>query len=154
MSTSNVDRPLRASIEVTAAPRDVWQVVSDLRRTGEWSTECSRAVPLGTVRRGAWMLGFNRRKRVRWATVSRIVEFDPEHEVAWRVLTNGSVWRYQLEAAEAGTRIIETRETPKGIGRFARFFTHAFLGGQHLHDDELETGMRRGLDQIKVIAEQ
>jgi hypothetical protein len=144
---------LRASIDIAARPADVWAVVSDLRRTGEWSPECSRVVPVGGVRAGGWLLGLNRRGPVRWATVSRIVHVDPAGEITWKVLTNGSVWTYRLEPAGTGTRLVETRETPRGVSGFARWFTERFLGGLCGHDDELEAGMAGGLERIRSIVE-
>jgi len=70
------------------------------------------------------------------------------------VLTNRSEWRYQLRPNGTGTSITHTRRTPRGEGRFAVWFTRAFLGGQALHDAELEQGMNRGLHRIKAIAEE
>lgn len=149
MVTQRLDRRLEASVEVDAPPEDVWRVVSDLERTGEWSPECSRVVLLGPLRQGALILGLNRRQRARWATLSRVTRLVPEREVAWKVLTNRSVWTYRLEPTDRGTRVVETRETPRGIGRFARAFTRVLLGGQVAHDDELEAGMARGLERIR-----
>ena len=153
MPKVRLDRSLRASVEVAAAPTDVWSVVSDVRRTGEWSPECSRVMCLGAVRRGAWMVGLNRRKRVRWPTLSRVISVDPGREIAWRTITNGAVWTYRLEPTGSGTRLAETRETPKGVSAFARGFTRVLLGGQRVHDDELEAGMQDGLTRIRSIAE-
>ena len=96
-------RPLAAAAEIAAPPRAVWQVVSDVRRTGQWSPECRRVVPLGPVRTGCWMFGINHRRRVWWVTLSRIGRFVPQQEIAWRVVTNGSVWSYRLSATPGGT---------------------------------------------------
>lgn len=145
-------RPLTASIEVAAPPEEVWRVVSDVRRTGEWSPECRRVVPLGPVRAGALLVGLNRRDRVGWATVSRVVSCVPGREIGWRVLTNRSEWRYAVEPADGGTRLTQTRRTPRGEGRFALWFTRRFLGGQAGHDDELERGMHDGLRTIAALA--
>jgi uncharacterized protein YndB with AHSA1/START domain len=150
--TEQLDRRLEASVEVDASPEEVWRVVSDLKRTGEWSPECSRVILLGRLRQGGWVLGLNRRQRVRWATLSRISELVPERVIAWKVLTNRSVWTYRLEPTSAGTRVVETRETPRGIGNFARAFTRVLLGGQVAHDDELEEGMAQGLGRIRDMA--
>jgi hypothetical protein len=146
-------QPLTASIEVAASPAKVWRVVSDVRRTGEWSPECSRVLPLGRLRVGALLLGLNHRKRVRWATLSRVITYLPDREIGWRVLTNRSEWRYQLRPGPLGTSITHTRRTPRGESRFALWFTRAFLGGQTCHDAELEHGMDQGLQRIKAIAE-
>ena len=49
--------------------------------------------------------------------------------------------------------MVETRETPTGVGRVARWFTRTFLGGQLSDDDELEAGVARERRQIKAIVE-
>lgn len=152
-TASEASRPLHAAVDIAAPAPAVWRVVSDVRRTGEWSPECRRVVPFGAVRDGCWLLGFNRRGAVRWATLSRVVRYQPDREISWRVVTNGAEWAYRLEATASGTRLTETRHAPGGIGRFARWFTGAFLGGQDGHDGELEHGMARGLERIKQIAE-
>jgi uncharacterized protein YndB with AHSA1/START domain len=144
---------LTAHIEVAAPPEEVWRVLSDVRRTGEWSPECRRVLPLGPVRAGALLVGLNRRDRARWATVSRVVSCVPGREIGWRVLTNRAEWRYLVEPAGSGTRLTQTRRTPRGEGRFALWFTRRFLGGQAGHDDELERGMQDGLRTIAALAE-
>jgi uncharacterized protein YndB with AHSA1/START domain len=146
-------RPLTATIEVAASPDQVWNVVSDVRRTGEWSPECSQVLPLGRLRAGALLVGVNRRNRVRWVTLSRVISFLPGQEIGWVVLTNRAEWRYRLQPTATGTLIVHTRRTPRGEGRFAVLFTRALLGGQAGHDDELEQGMNHGLQRIKAIVE-
>jgi hypothetical protein len=138
---------------ISATPRAVWALVSDVRRTGEWSPECVRVVPIGGSRRGSFLLGINRRAKVRWATVSRLNVYDPEHEIGWTVLTNRAEWRYLLEPSDTGTQLTETRRTPRGEGVFAVWFTKRLLGGQVPHDDELEAGMQTGLRRIKQLVE-
>lgn len=147
------ERNLQASIEIDAPPERVWQVVADVRRTGEWSPECRRVVPLGSVRKGTVLLGFNRRGKARWPTLSQIVRFEPGREIAWAVRTNRSVWSYRLEPTPNGTRVVESRETPRGIGRVAGWFTGLFLGGSETHDAELESGMASGLARVKALVE-
>jgi hypothetical protein len=107
--------------------------------------------PLGQIRKGALMLGRNRRGRVRWITLSRIDEYAPGVAIGWTVLTNRSQWRYELRPVAGGTAVKQTRLTPRGEGRFALWFTRVFLQGQAQHDDELEAGMLAGLQRIKAI---
>lgn len=146
-------RTLSATITIAAAPEATWRVVCDVRRTPEWSPECRRVIPLGSIRRGAWLLGINRRERVRWPALSRITSFDRGREIAWKVVTNGSIWTYYIAADKGGTTLSETRTTPSGVSAFARWFTRVFLGGQHDHDDELQAGMTAGLIRIKQLVE-
>jgi uncharacterized protein YndB with AHSA1/START domain len=146
-------QPLTASIDVAAPPAQVWSVLSDVRRTGEWSPECLRVLPLSRVRVGALLIGVNHRKRVRWVTLSRVINYWPDQEIGWVVLTNRSEWRYHLQPSGTGTSITHTRRTPRGESRFALVFTQALLGGQARHDAELEQGMHDGLRRIKAIVE-
>lgn len=146
-------RTLTAEVEIMASPARVWSVVSDVRRTREWSPECRRVVVFGAARPGAWFVGFNRRKAVVWATMCRLVELDEDRVVSWVVQTNRAVWSYRLEAVEGGTRLTETRDMPRGGSPFAMWFTRTFLGGQSDHDDELEVGMLGGLNVIKELVE-
>ena len=147
-------RPLTVSLDLAVAPRAVWAVVADVRRTGEWSPECMRVLPIGgPPRRGRFLLGLNRRANVRWATLSRVHVYEPEREIGWRVLTNRAEWTYRLEPHENGTRLTQTRRTPRGEGIFAVWFTKRLLGGQTSHDDELEAGMQNGLQEIKQLLE-
>ncbi len=141
-------RGLRASTDVGASPRDTWQTVGGVRRT-EWSPSACASFRSGGcgAEAGCWVL--NRRGRVRWATLSRVVRFEPE--IACSVATNRSVGAYQLEPVGSGTRLTETRQAPDGIGRGASAFTRLHLGGQRHQDDELETGMRQGLERIRAI---
>ena len=69
------------------------------------------------------------------------------------VLTNRAEWTYRLEPRKEGTRLTETRRTPRGESVFAVWFTKRLLGGQTLHDDELEAGMQKGLQHIKQLVE-
>ena len=43
---------LEADIEIDASPDQVWSVVSDLARMGEWSPECRKVVVFGAARKG------------------------------------------------------------------------------------------------------
>lgn len=141
-------RTLQADVEIAAAPEKVWRIVSDVRRTPEWSPECRRV-----LRFGERLIGFNRRGPLWWATLSRITRLAPGSEISWRVQTNRAVWTYRLEPTDGGTRLVETREMPEGSAPFASWFAGKFLGGQDGHDDELEAGMASGLERIKKLAE-
>ncbi|GAB2488045.1 SRPBCC family protein [Jatrophihabitans fulvus] len=151
--TSAEPRPLTATLDVAAPADALWAVVSDVGRTGEWSPECRAVTALGGVRRGGLLLGRNRRGGTRWVTLSRITEVEPGRAIGWTVLTNRSQWRYELQSLGPDTtRVVQTRRTPRGEGRFALWFTRRFLDGQATHDDELEAGMADGLRRIAELA--
>ena len=145
---------LEASVDIAAPPAAVWAVVSDLRRMGERSPECLAMRVLGAPRVGAYAIGLNRRRWVVWTTVSRIVRYEPQRAIAWRVLKNGAVWTYELRPAPQGTRLTERRELPPaGMHRFAALFARVLLGGAEGHDAELLEGMRATLLRIKATVE-
>jgi hypothetical protein len=148
-----VGAALDASIEIAATADEVWRVVRDVRRTGEWSPECRRVIPIGPVRRGCLLLGLNRHGGTRWATISRVTRCEAGREIAWRVLTNKSEWSHTIRANGAGCVLSSARRTPRGIGSFAGWFTSRYLGGQQAHDAELVAGMQTGLRRIKAIVE-
>jgi Polyketide cyclase / dehydrase and lipid transport len=146
---------LEADIEIEARPEQVWTVVSDLARMGEWSPECRKVIVFGSPREGAHLVGLNRRRWVAWPTNSRIVRYEPGRAIAWKVFTNRATWSYELEPTEGGgTRLIERRDMPpQGIAPFAGLFGKVFLGGVESHDAELQEGMRATLDRIKSEVE-
>lgn len=98
---------------LTDAPiDDVWAVVRDVTRVGEWSGECVgaewrdgaiAAVP------GARFRGRNRAGLFRWGRVCEVVTAEP-YELVWRTVPgalypDSTEWRIALEAVDTGTRI-------------------------------------------------
>lgn len=107
----------RATVEVDASPEEVYALVSDVRRMGEWSPETFRCHWLGRVRearRGARFVGWNRYRALRWPTVCRIEVARPGRELCFvtdlglRAMTR---WRYRFEPRPPG------REARRGVRR-------------------------------------
>jgi hypothetical protein len=100
-------------------------------------------------------VGLNRRRWAVWPTNSRIVRFEPERAIAWKVFENRTTWSYELEpTVSGGTRVIERRTAPPpGISPFAVAFATVFLGGVERHDTELLAGMKTTLERIKTEVE-
>ncbi|MFY0408916.1 SRPBCC family protein [Solicola sp. PLA-1-18] len=150
---SHPSHPIEVSVEVQAEPRDVWQVVSDLRRMGEWSPQCRRMFVLGDVRRGARAVNVNRQGLLVWPTTARVVRYEPQRAIAFRIPLNGTVWTYELEPTVTGTRVTERREAPHGITRLSHLLTDRFPGGTDRFEVDLERGMRRTLERVKAEVE-
>lgn len=146
---------LEADIEIDASPDQVWSVVSDIARMGEWSPECRKVMVFGATRKGAHVVGLNRRRWVVWPTNSRIVRYEPGRTIAWRVYENRATWSYEVEpTADGGTRLIERRTLPPpGIAPVSAALAKVFLGGVGGHDSELLDGMRTTLERIKTEVE-
>jgi hypothetical protein len=104
-----------AESRVIAAPAEqVWALVSDLPRMGEWSPEnVGGAWAKGATGPavGAIFAGKNKNGVRRWSTSATVVACDPGKlfEIA---ITTGPVpianWRYEFEAAAGGCKVTES----------------------------------------------
>lgn len=105
---------LEASIDIDASPQDVWAIVADLQRMGEWSPPQCKVMKVigGTVREGAKTINVNRKGLLVWPTSSKVVRFEPNKSVAFRIAENRTIWSYELEPTATGTKVTERRELP------------------------------------------
>ena len=144
---------LQAQIDINAPVPKVWALVSDLKKMPQWSPQCRLMKPIGGMRQGARTINFNRRGFLAWPTTSRITELIPEKKLAFRVNENHTVWSYELEPTEAGTRLIETRHAENGTTAMSNFLVNSMMGGVPSFEDELIEGMNLSLNRIKAAAE-
>ncbi len=111
------------SVETTtdATPEQVWAVIADVTRIGEWSHECRAASWIDgstTACRGARFSGVNRQGKTRWSRVNEIVAADAPTELVWRTVPtrwfrDSTEWRIRLVPDGDGTRIVQTFEVLK-----------------------------------------
>ena len=157
------------SIFVSAEPHQLYAMVSDVTRIGEWSPVC-RACWWDEgdgPRVGAWFTGRNETPQRTWETRSRVVAADPGHRFAWEVNDGWVRWGFALEpadgsagrseatgAASPSTRLTQSwKFLPKGIAGFRdRYGERA--------DDEIaarsaaaKSGIPETLAAIKASAE-
>ncbi|EKF22375.1 polyketide cyclase / dehydrase and lipid transport family protein [Mycolicibacterium hassiacum DSM 44199] len=145
---------LQAEIEIAAPVSKVWELVSDLNRMPQWSPQCRKMKPLGgPVRAGTKTINLNRRKFLFWPTTSLITEFIPEKKLAFRVNENGTVWSFELEPTETGTRLIESRHAENGVKPISNTIVNTLFGGVPSFEQELVDGMNQTLQRIKAAAE-
>jgi uncharacterized protein YndB with AHSA1/START domain len=153
--TQTQEQPARIaeSVHVDAPPEDVWRVVSDVTRMGEWSPECRKVVLLGggPVREGLRMVGVNRRGVVVWPTLSTVVRLEPGRAVAWRTRESAATWTYELAAEDGGTRLTGRRDLD-GFSLLTRVAA-PLIGGAAGHDQELAVGIRTTLRRMKTAVE-
>lgn len=125
--TSVVDQSplfeLSADIHVDAAPDEVYAVVSDLPRSGEWSPECQggewtegEPSAVGSVFRGenlrsedvvAWAPLI----RGTWHTEARVTAAEPGRTFRWMMLSHvggdqESIWGFDMKPAEGGGAVL------------------------------------------------
>ncbi|MCH9736544.1 MAG: SRPBCC family protein [Actinomycetia bacterium] len=144
---------LQSQIDINAPVSKVWSLVSDLSLMPQWSPQCRLMKPIGGLRKGARTINFNRRGFMFWPTTSRIIELIPEKKLAFRVSENGTVWSYELEPTEAGTRLLETRHAENGVKAISNMLVNSLMGGVPNFEKELIEGMNASLTHIKEAAE-
>jgi uncharacterized protein YndB with AHSA1/START domain len=145
---------IEGSVEIAAPPAKVWALVSDLRRMGEWSPQCSRMVVLGReIKLGTRTLNFNRHGKYRWPTTAKVVAFEPNQKLAFRIVENRCVWTYELEETSSGTLLTESRTTPRGVAKASNLAVDKALGGTDEFEAGLATGINQTLQRIKATAE-
>lgn len=144
---------LQAQIDIDAPVDAVWALISDLNRMPEWSPQCRVMKLLGPLRPGARTVNLNKRKFTYWPTTSTIVEVIPQQKLAFKVDINNTIWSYELQPTESGTRLVESRHAENGVKPISNALVSAFMGGVPKFEDELVDGMNASLARIKAAAE-
>lgn len=111
-----VQKASSVEVHVEATPQDVWRLVSDPTRIGEWSHECRFGRWLGSATGavpGARYRASNRSGVMRWSRISELAVVDPPRELAWRTVPtvffpDSTEWRLRLEPVEGGTRVTQS----------------------------------------------
>lgn len=111
-----VQKTGRIDVTVDASAEDVWCVVADVTRVGEWSHECHSARWLGgaaAAAPGARFRGSNRSGRWHWSRTVEIVGVDAPRELVWRTVPtwlfpDSTEWRIELASTAAGTVITQS----------------------------------------------
>lgn len=144
------------TIEIDASPDQVYALVSDVTRTGEWSPECYRCQWLegwDGPEVGARFRGHNRYRWLKWSRLNQVEVAEPGRESAFRVLTDrmnkdASIWRYQIEERDGRTVLTERTEVLAWPGSLVRFLT--FLARRPA---DMTDNISDSLVAIKRIAE-
>ncbi len=118
------------SISVAATPDELYALVSDVTRMGEWSPVC-RACWWDegdgpTV--GSWFTGRNETAERTWETRSQVVAADPGRRFAWQVNNGWVHWEYTFAAGrrrdaahrEVGVPACRHRRVPRTLRRGRR----------------------------------
>lgn len=147
------DEVLQAEIDIAAPPERVWELISDLSRMKRWSPQCRAMKALGPVMAGTKTVNLNRRGLMVWPTTCTLTEVVYEKKLAFRVNENNTVWSYELEPTDTGTRVTETRRADDGIKPASNFLVGKFMGGVPSFERELVDGMNQSLSRIKAAAE-
>lgn len=105
-----------ASITISATPDEVWKVISDVTRVGEWSGECRGCAWLGGAAApapGVRFRGRNHRGGFRWSRVNEVVRADAPTLLVWRTVVrfpypDSIEWQLRITEAEEGSTVNES----------------------------------------------
>jgi uncharacterized protein YndB with AHSA1/START domain len=146
------------SVSIKASPAEIWQLIGDPTRMGEWSPECQKVQWMGGTTQpalNARFKGHNRYGWRRWSTHGTIVRYEPEREIFWDVdlpLLPIAHWEYRIVPDPDGESctVIETFRDRRNrvldvLGPFVR--------GVKDVDAHNRAGMEETLARIKEAAE-
>jgi uncharacterized protein YndB with AHSA1/START domain len=144
------------SREIAAPPEQVWAMVADLTRMGEWSPENEGATWLRGAtgpKPGATFRGDNHNGKRRWRTAGTIVDADPNRLLTFRVTAVGfkvAEWRYVFETIPTGCRVTESWTDQRG--RIAKALGKPVSGvaDRATHN---QVTMEQTLERLKAAAE-
>lgn len=148
----------RESIDVAMDAESLYDMLTDIGRTGEWSPVCTscwweESDAAGVA--GAWFVGRNEQPDRTWETRSLVVVADRPHEFAW-VVGGGFVrWGYTLTPVKSGTRVTESWEfLPEGIAMFKKKYADGAPVEIAARTEAAFDGIPKTLAAIKRIAEE
>jgi uncharacterized protein YndB with AHSA1/START domain len=147
------------SVDVAADPQQVYALVSDITRMGEWSPECIRctwAKGATGAAVGARFKAKNKGKRgPAWFNMAEVTVAEPGREFAFNRSGPGIgsyTWRYTFVPTETGTRLTESFDAERPLGRVMTWMTMKWTGSAD-RDADLHDGMVTTLARIKAAAE-
>jgi hypothetical protein len=144
------------SIVISRSPQDLYDMVSDVTRMGEWSPVCRAcwwdegSGP--TV--GSWFTGHNERPERSWETRSLVVVADRGREFAFVMGGKFARWGYSFGPVEGGTQVTESWELlPDGVAMLTERFGEDVESQIDDRSEAARAGMLATLRAIKQTAE-
>ena len=144
------------SIVIARPPEDVYDMVSDVTRMGEWSPVCKECWWDDGAKPevGAWFTGRNELPERTWETRSEVVAAERGKEFAFIVGGRFTRWGYTFRAVDGGTEVTESWEfLPGGQEMFKERFgddAPAQVANRH---EAARTGIPATLASLKKAAE-
>ncbi len=147
------DETIVASTLVRASAHVVYEIVSDVTRTPEWSPETVRVQWVSPDRFRAW----NRRRLGRWRTEARVVEAVPDEKFSFVVEAMGGDWTHWSFVIEPGpttdtVRLTEECRMCVALPFGAAVFEHLALFVRDRRAD-LHANLEHSVDRIRALAE-
>ena len=145
-----------ATCEINASAEQVWKMVSDLPRMGEWSPENEGGVWLKGAdgpKEGVKFRGSNRHGKRKWKTIATIIDAEPGRKLTFRITVLGipdSEWSYDFEPTDGGCHVTESW-ADRRPGWFKPLT--ALVSGVSERETHNRAGMEQTLEALKAAAE-
>lgn len=147
---------VEVEVRMAATPSEVWGLLADPTRMGDYSPEFVAGRWLGEVTEaapGARFRGANRLGWRRWSTTCTVTALEPDRRIAWDVAVAGlpiATWSYELRADGDATVVMESFTDKRGrivkvLGRLVRGVTDVRSHNQVM--------MNRTLEALRVEVE-
>jgi hypothetical protein len=144
------------SIVIARTPEDVYDMVADVTRMGEWSPVCKACWwdDGGGPAVGAWFTGRNELPERTWETRSEVVAADRGREFTFLVGGKLVRWAYTFTPVDGGTKVTEAWDfLPDGIAMFEERFGDDADGQIANRSEAARVGIPATLATLKHIAE-
>lgn len=146
----------QTTIRIAAPAEVVWDLVTDITRTGEWCPENVGGMWLdggsGPVP-GARFKGRNKR-RGSWSTTCTVVAAERGRSFVFDVGKGETRWAYRFDLEPGGCLVTESFDVVRAPGWFGRWMTKLGTG---VTWDEREADLMRGMEEtlrrLKATAE-
>jgi hypothetical protein len=163
-----------AEIHIQADPQTIYDTVSDLTRSGEWSPECTGGSWTSGVPRavGSIFSGQNMRStdvvpwapviRGGWSTEAEVIEAVPGRVFRWVILNSArgrqdSVWSYVIKPDGDGAVLVHHYRLGRLTEGLAKIFANLDESGRQRFvgdwNAKLAEDVRATLERIKVVIE-
>ena len=144
------------SIIIERAPEEVYDMVADVTRMGEWSPVCKACwwEEGDGPSVGAVFAGRNETPDRTWETKNKIVAADRGTEFAWEVLGTHARWGYTFAPVDGGTEVTERWDLPaEGIAFFEERMGDDAPAQIKAREQGAIVGMQQTLAAMKEAAE-
>jgi len=148
----------QVSEHVQASPEELYDLVADVTRIGEFSPECVAARWIDgepPARPGMRFRGRNAATRLlRWSRLCEVVTAEPAREFSFRTVAtvtkpDSTLWTYRFQPVDGGTDVTESYEIVKLPPRPVLALYRRLLP----HHMDMRPHLRRTLESIKRAAE-
>jgi hypothetical protein len=143
---------------VGATPQSVYDLVSDVRRTPEWSpevVECTWLDGYGRAEVGARFRATNRRRWFSWSNEPVVEVADAPREFAFSRSERGGGtlrWYYRMTPVNGGTAVAAGYEVVRPVPLALHVVLRLLFGVRDLRAD-LHANMQASLERLTAVAE-